>query len=88
MSDTLNAGDRIRIVFADTPNAAEDVTVCATLTDRQEGLSPEIEDYVACWIEISSGDCSDTASRRSISLGTDFRYSLDGRELSISKIDQ
>ena len=86
MSDALQAGDRIRLHFLDTPGHTTDVTVCAMLSDQQEGLAPEIADYVACWVEVSVGRCADAGERLSISLGTDFQYSLDGRHLTIEKL--
>lgn len=86
MDDTLNVGDRIRLIFADAPNQTEEAVVCSTLSNQQEGLGPEIGDYVACWLEVSLASCSDVSSRRSISLGTDFAYSMDGRKLQIEKL--
>ncbi len=86
MSGALQAGDRIRLHFLDAPGHTKDVTVCATLSDQQEGLAPEISDYVACWLEVSVGTCADAGERLSISLGTDFQYSLDGRYLTIEKL--
>ena len=86
MSDTLSVGDRIRLHFTDTPGETEEATVCATLSDQEEGLSPEIADYVACWLEISVGDCADASRRLAISLGTDSQYSLEGRHLTIEKL--
>ena len=86
MPDTFQAGDRIRLHFLDAPGHTLDVTVCAMLSDQQEGLAPEIADYVACWLEVSKGSCSDAEHRLSLSLGTDFQYSLDGRHLTIEKL--
>lgn len=86
MPEALQAGDRIRLHFLDTPGQTKDVTVCAMLSDQQEGLAPEIADYVACWLEVSAGSCADAGNRLSISLGTDFQYSLDGRQLTIEKL--
>lgn len=86
MSDALQAGDRIRLHFPDAPGHTLDVTVCATLSDQQEGLAPESADYVACWLEVSAGSCADAGERLSISLGTDFQYSLEGRHLTLEKL--
>ena len=82
------AGDRVEITFTDDPTRALEATICSALSDRQEGLGPEVEDYVACWLEIAFGSCQDVQEHRMISLGTDFRYSMDGRELSLRKLRQ
>ena len=79
----LSAGDRISLTFQDTPDAAITATVLRTLTDQEEGLSPEAEDYVASWIELQcdGADCSST-----VVFMTDDRYLLDGRHVAIRKI--
>ncbi len=86
--EPLLPGDRVEIIFADDPSRPVQATICNELSDQQEGLSPEIEDYVACWLEVALGSCQDPQEHRSISLGTDFRYSMDGRALSLRKLPQ
>lgn len=83
--EDLFVGDRISLTFDDIPRDQITATVTRTLSDREEGLGPEIEDYVACWIEISrDGDTRPTISNAV--LLTNFRYSLDGRFVTIRKI--
>ena len=84
--DTLHPGDRIRIRFADASTDPREATVCTTLSDQQEGLSPEVEDYVACWLEVTFTACDDRHGRASVALGTDFQYTLDGRRITIEKL--
>ncbi len=86
--DLFLPGDRVEITFKDDPTRPVVATICAALSDQQEGLSPEIEDYVACWLEVSFASCQDAQGHRSISFGTDYRYSMDGRELSLRKLEQ
>ena len=45
-------GDQIEIVFADAPEHSARGTVIRFLSDQQEGLSPEAEDYVFCWLGV------------------------------------
>jgi hypothetical protein len=84
--DVLKPGDMIRLTFADRPDEPLLATVSSSLSDADEGLGPEVQDYVACWLEISVGSCDDPGSRRSIALGTDFQYTLDGRKLTLTKL--
>ena len=84
--DNLKAGDRIRVTFDGSSDPAMEFTICATLTDPQEGFGPETEDYVACWLEVSQDDCVEGDRRRVISLGTDFKYAIDGRYVTIERI--
>ena len=83
----FKVGDRIALAFDDSPSEVLHAVVCRMLTDREEGLGPEIEDYVAGWLEISVEDCAETASRRSVSFGTDDRYSMDGRTVTITQLE-
>jgi hypothetical protein len=45
--EELLIGDRISVMFDDIPREEITATVARTLSDTQEGLGPEIEDYVA-----------------------------------------
>jgi hypothetical protein len=84
MEDLL-IGDRICLTFDDLSRDQMTATVCRTLSDTEEGLGPEIEDYVACWVEIScEGDTRQAISN--VVLMTNGRYSFDGRFVTIRKI--
>ncbi|HEX4785234.1 MAG TPA: hypothetical protein VH350_12890 [Candidatus Sulfotelmatobacter sp.] len=83
--EDLSVGDRISVTFDDMPRDQITATVSRTLSDTEEGLGPEIEDYIAYWIEISrDGDPRATISN--VVLLTTGRYSLDGRSVTIRKI--
>jgi hypothetical protein len=83
--EDLFVGDRISLTFDDPPGDQITATVCRILSDREEGLGPEVEDYVACWLEVScEGDIHRTISN--VVLLTDGRYSFDGRCVTIRKI--
>jgi hypothetical protein len=83
--EDLFAGDRINLIFDDMPCEQIAATVNRTLSDREEGLGPEVEDYVAYWIEITlDGERCSTMSN--VVLLTNCRYSLDGRFVTIRKI--
>lgn len=78
-------GDRISLTFDDIPRQPLIATIARTLSDIEEGLGPESEDYVACWLEIScDGDTSGAINN--VVLLTDGRYSLDGCFVTIRKI--
>ena len=51
MTDLI-VGDRIELLYEDSPQTVVRATVNRILTDQEEGMGPEIEDYVACWFEI------------------------------------
>ena len=49
----LESGDRIELFYEDAPATTIRATVGRLLSDREEGMGIEAEDYVVCWIEIS-----------------------------------
>ena len=83
--ENLSVGDRVRVTFEDTPCDQITATISRMLSDRQEGLGPEIEVYIATWLEISP-ETETRAEVRNVLLMTDGRYSLDGRFVTIHKI--
>lgn len=86
MEDLLS-GDRISVMFDDMPCDEITATVTRTLSDTQEGLGPEVEDYVAYWIEIRrDGNTCPTISNSNVLLLTTGRCWLDGRFVTIRKI--
>jgi hypothetical protein len=85
--DDLKRGDQIDIVFADAPGQPARATVSGFSSDQQEGLSPEAEDYVACWLEICV-EQDTLVQTQMIAFGTDWKYYIDGREVEIRKCSE
>ena len=83
--NNLQPGDQIDIVFVDAPGQWARATVSRFLSDQQEGLSPEAEDYVSFWMEVSPNHQGTLAQTQTIALGADYKYYLDGREVQIRK---
>ena len=46
----VESGDRIELFYEDAPATTIRATVGRLLTDRDEGMGIEVEDYAACWI--------------------------------------
>ena len=84
----LRVGDQIDIVFADAPGHSARATVTRFLSDQQEGLSPEVEDYVFCWMEISPEHQGNRGQTQTIMLRADWKYFMDGREVEIRKCSE
>jgi hypothetical protein len=81
----LRTGDRIELFYEDAPATLMRATVGLLLTDQEEGMGVEVEDYVACWVETSADNPSDAGGKQVLLLGTDFRYRLNGRPVTICK---
>jgi hypothetical protein len=78
-------GDQINIVFADVPGQSARATVSRLLSDEEEGLSREAEDYCFLWLEISLEHQGTLGQLQTIVLGADWKYYMDGREVEICK---
>jgi hypothetical protein len=91
----LAVGDHIELLYEDSPQTVMRATVSRILTDQDEGMGPEVGDYVACWFEIDmtgvEGEDAKQISLRAdawasaMTLGTDFKYSLNGRHVTVLK---
>ena len=75
----LESGDRIELFYEDSPASAIRATVDRLLTDRDKGMGSEIEDYTACWIEITVDEPGGMNAKQVVLLGTDSQYRLNGR---------
>ena len=84
----LQPGDQIDIMFADAPGQSARATVSRILSDQQEGLSPEAEDYISCWLEISPEHQGTLGQTQTIVLRADWKYYMDGREVEIRKCSE
>ena len=80
----LQSGDRVEFSYEDGPTTT---IICATvdrlLTDQDEGMDVEIEDYIARWIEITVDEPSDMDPKQVLLFGTDFQYRLNGRPITL-----
>jgi hypothetical protein len=81
----LESGDRIELFYEDSPGGAILATVGRLLTDWEEGMGIEVEDYVARWIEITVDKPSERDAKQFVLLGTDFQYRLNGRRVILRK---
>jgi hypothetical protein len=81
----LQYGDRIELCYQDAPAKTIRATVGRLLTDWEEGMGVEVEDYIACWIEITMDEPSEMDAKQVVLLGTDFEYRLNGRRVTLRK---
>lgn len=81
----LESGDRIEVCFEDSPATTLLATVSRLLTDSDEGMGIEVEDYIACWAEITMDEPVDMDSKQLVLLGTDFQCRLNGRPVTLRK---
>jgi hypothetical protein len=81
----VQSGDQIELFYEDAPATTIRATVGRVLTDLDEGMGIEIEDYVAYWMEITVMEPSSTDPKQVVWLGTDFQCRLNGRRVTLRK---
>jgi hypothetical protein len=81
----LESGDRIELFYEDAPTTTIRATVGRLLSDREEGMGIEVEDYAAYWIEITVDEPNDMDVKQIVLFGTDFQYRLNGRRVTLRK---
>jgi len=81
----LESGDRIELFYEDSPATTVRATVGRLLTDRDEGMGIEVDDYVACWLEITVDGPSEIDAKQIVTFGTDFQCRLNGRPVTVRK---
>lgn len=81
----LQSGDRIELSYEDAPATTIRATVGRLLTDTEEGMGLEVEEYAVSWIEIAVDEPADMDAKQVVLLGTDFQYRLNGRRVTLRK---
>lgn len=81
----LQCGDQIELFYEDTPATAIFATIDRLLTDREEGMGLAVDDYAACWIEITVDEPNDMDAKQVVLLNTDSKYRLNGRPVTVRK---
>lgn len=79
----LESGDRIELSYEDSPTTKIRATVGRLLTDREEAMGIEAEDYIASWIEITVDESNDGEANQVVLFSTDFQYWLNGRRVTL-----
>lgn len=81
----LESGDLIELFYEEDPATTIRATVSRILSDREEGMGVEIEDYTACWIEIVVDEPIEMEANQVVLLGADFQYRFNGRPVTLRK---
>ena len=81
--NSFKTGDHIAVTFVDGSGEEFRATVQRVLSDEDEGLGPEVQDYIAYWLEIEpeAGEGTLTAS-----YGLDRQYFIGGRRATIRSL--
>ena len=85
MQSEIKVGQRFKFnILSDNPPQERQAVVTRVLSDREEGLGPEVEFYFAYWVEAHELPETEASTRLEFQRGTDGNVYLDGRRVSIT----
>jgi hypothetical protein len=85
MDGPFKVGDKIEIADADVGGNVRGATIIRFLSDEQQGMSPEIEEYIAFWIVVRLDGLTGDAAKQVVMFGTDSQYWMNGRHVLLRK---
>jgi hypothetical protein len=85
MESEIKIGQRFKFnILPDNPAPERQAVVTRVLSDREEGLGPEVEFYFAYWVEAHELPGTEVPTTLVFQRGTDGNVYLDGRLVSIT----
>lgn len=84
MQSEIKTGQRFKFIMSDNPSRERLAVVTRVLSDREEGLGPEADYYLAYWVEAHELPETEAPTSLVFQRGTDGNVYLDGHEVSIT----
>ena len=85
MKSEIKVGQRFKFnTLSDNPSEERTAVVTRVLSDKEEGLGPEVEFYFAYWVEAHELPETEPPTRLLFQRGIDYNVYLDGRQVSIT----
>jgi hypothetical protein len=85
MQSTIKIGQRFKFnALPENPSQERQAVVTRVLSNREEGLGPEVDYYLAYWVEAYELPETETRTTLVFERGVDGNVYLDGRIVSIT----
>jgi hypothetical protein len=85
MQSEIKIGQRFKFnLLSDGPSEERTAVVTRVLSDAEEGLGPEVEYYLAYWVEAHELPETEPPTTLVFQRGIDYNVYLDGRQVSIT----
>jgi hypothetical protein len=85
MQSEIKIGQRFKFnILSDNPSEERMAVVTRVLSDKEEGLGPEVEFYLAYWVEACELPETEPPTMLVFQRGIDYNVYLDGRQVSIT----
>ena len=88
MQSEIKIGQRFKFhLSSDTPSQERQAVVTRVLSNREEGLGPEVDYYLAYWVEAYELPETEAPTPLVFERGIDGNVYLDGRVVSITLLN-
>jgi hypothetical protein len=85
MQSEIKIGQRFKFnILSEDPSQERQAVVTRVLSNAEEGLGPEVDYYLAYWVEAYELPETEAPVTLVFERGTDFNVYLDGRPVSIT----
>lgn len=86
MQSEINVGQRFKFNLSDNPLQGREAVVTRVLSNSEEGLGPEVDFYMAYWVEAHELPETEAPATLVFQRGTDGNAYLDGRVVNITLV--
>lgn len=87
MQSEIKIGQRFTFkILSDNHLEERTAVVTRVLSDKEEGLGPEVEYYLAYWVEAQELPETEPPTMLVFQRGIDYNVYLDGRQVSITAV--
>jgi len=88
MQSEIKVGQRFKFcISSDTPSQERQAVVTRVLSNREEGLGPEVDYYLAYWVEAYEIPETETPTTLVFERGNDGNVYFDGRQVIITLLN-
>jgi hypothetical protein len=84
LQSEIKVGQRFKLNMSDTASQAREAVVTRVLSNSEEGLGPEVDFYMAYWVEAYELPETEAPTTLVFERGIDGNAYLDGRVVSIT----
>lgn len=85
MQSEIKLGQRFKFsILSDTPASERQAVVTSVLSNKEEGLGPEVDFYLAYWVEACELPETEVRTTLVFERGVDGNVYLDGRQVNIT----
>ena len=88
MQSEIKVGQRFKFnIVSDNPSHEREAVVTRVLSNNEEGLGPEVDFYLAYWVEACEHPETEAPTMLVFERGIDGNAYLDGRVVSITLLE-